>query len=381
MINSTTHPTATPCAILERARVRDAAVIRSVLVAIGMSALTSDLGAQTERRTLEGNSVSVYNLAGRVRVEQGSGSDVVVEVTRGGRDGSRLRLTTSEVRGRNTLSVVYPDDDIVYNGSRGDSRRRWGQSRTELRVNDDGTWGGEGRWNGGRRVRIATNGSGLEAWADLRILVPSGRKLDVNVGVGELEVSRVSADLSLDVAAAHVTVTGTRGRLSIDAGSGGIEVRDVETDDLTIDTGSGGVTFSNVTGRNCRIDTGSGGITGDRMNCDLVNIDAGSGGIQIDDVRAPSANIETGSGGVRLGLRTAPRDLRVESGSGGVTVSMPEGAGADVDIQTGSGRIQTDFPLAASRVERNHVRGRIGNGSGRIVIESGSGSVNLRRTS
>ncbi len=344
-----------------------------------MLSITSTLGAQTERRTLDGSAVSVYNLVGHVRVEQGSGSDVVVEVTRGGRDGSRLRLATREINGRNTLSVVFPDEDIVYNGGRSDTRRRWGSSNTEMRVNEDGTWGGDGRWSSGRRVRISSNGNGIEAWADLRILVPSGRKLDVNVGVGELEANRVSADLTLDVASARVTATGIRGRLTIDAGSGGVEVRDVDADNLNIDTGSGGVTFSNVSGRGCHIDTGSGGVTGDRLNCDDVRIDAGSGGIQIADVRAPSATIETGSGGVRLGLRSAPRNLRIESGSGGVTVSMPENAGAEVEIQTGSGRIDTDFQLSTSRLARNHVRGRIGNGSGRIYIESGSGSVNLRR--
>lgn len=350
-----------------------------------MSVSARDANAQSERRTLSGSTVSIYNVVGRVRVEAGSGSDVVVEITRGGRDASRLRIANSERSGRNTLSIVYPDDDIVYNDRYNDSRDRipgWGgRSSAEFRVNDDGTWGNNWRGSDGRRVRVRNSGSGVEAWADMRILVPSGKKIDVNVGVGQLDVDRVNADLMLDVAAAHVTVTGTRGRLSVDAGSGGVELRDVTADDLNIDTGSGGVRFSGVSGGRCSIDTGSGGITGDRVTCDDITVDAGSGSIRVDDLRAPNATIESGSGGVRLGLRVAPRSLRVESGSGGVTVSMPDNAGADVEVQTGSGSISSDFAVSTTRIGRNHLHGRIGNGSGRIYIESGSGSVRLLKGS
>lgn len=363
---------------------RSSAVRRGALAALllALPALTPRAAAaQSERRTLDGSAVSIYNLVGDVRVEPGSGADVVIEVTRRGRDASKLRLETREIRGRNTLVIVYPDGDIVYDGSRDrDSRRRWGSSSSEMRVNDDGTWGGDGRWDRGRRVRIRSSGDGNEVWADLRILVPTGKRVDVNLGVGELSADRVNADLTLDVASAHVTVSGTRGKLSVDAGSGGVELRDVNADDLNVDTGSGGVSVSGVSGGRCSIDTGSGGITGERMSCDEVMVEAGSGSIRLDDVRAPSATVESGSGGVRLGLRTAPRNLHVESGSGGVTVTMPPGVGAEVDIQTGSGGIETDFAISTSRVARNHVRGRIGDGSGRIYIETGSGSVRLRKT-
>ena len=45
---------------------------------------------QPERVVLQGRDVAIYNLAGRLRVEGGSGDRVVVEVTRGGRDAGRL---------------------------------------------------------------------------------------------------------------------------------------------------------------------------------------------------------------------------------------------------------------------------------------------------
>lgn len=354
--------------------------LRSAAFAVACTAfaLPHSVAAQSERRTLSGNEVSVYNVAGEVTVESGSGSDVVVEVRRGGRDADRLRVEVGQIRGRNTLRVVYPrGDDIVYTPRDGDRGRGWGSSwNTEMSLDDDGTWG-ESRWDDRRRIRVKSSGSGTEAWADIRILVPSGRSLDVNLGVGRLDARGVDANLRLDASAARINVSGTRGDLVIDAGSGGVELRDVNASALDVDNGSGGITFSNVTGRTCNIDTGSGGVRGDGIECDDVKVNTGSGSVQLADVRSSATEVETGSGGVRIDLLRAPRSLRVDAGSGGVTVSMPANTGAEVDIETGSGGINTDFGLETDRYERNRLRGRIGNGSGRINIETGSGSVRL----
>lgn len=326
--------------------------------------------------------MAVYNLAGTITVEPGSGSDVIVEVTRGGRDADRLRIETGQVRGKNALRVVYPDGDIVYAGGRDDRARGWsGSWNTEMSINDDGTWGGAGRWNGRRRVRVKSRGDGTEAWADIRILVPAGKSLDVNLGVGRLDARGVNADLRLDVSSARVTASGTRGSLTIDAGSGGVELRDVNASTLSVDNGSGGITFSNVTGGMCSIETGSGGVKGDGISCDGVRVSTGSGGVELDAVRSQDTNVDTGSGGIRINLLTAPRSLRIDAGSGSVVVGLPATTSAEVDIDTGSGGIDTDFGLVMNKYERNRLRGRIGSGTGRIQIETGSGSVRMMKRS
>src|SRR5258708_178771 len=88
---------------------------------------------QTERVTLDGRDIAIYNLVGRLTVEGGTGDKVVVEVTRGGRDASRLKVQTGEVRGHNALRVIYPSDRIYY------SDTRW-SGRTTFTVDDDGTF-------------------------------------------------------------------------------------------------------------------------------------------------------------------------------------------------------------------------------------------------
>ena len=267
---------------------------------------------------------------------------------------------------------MYPDDDIIYLAL---GRR----SNSTFSVGRDGTWGNERGWGTGRRIRVRGSGSGLEAWADLRILVPAGKRVEVNQGVGEMNVTRVNADLRLDAASAHVTVSGTKGNLSADVGSGGLDVRDVIGDEIFLETGSGGVTAQGLTGRKIKLDTGSGGLTGGSITADELNADVGSGSIRLDNVKVSRAKFDAGSGGINVSLTGPIKSLDVDAGSGGVTISLPATLGAEVDIETGSGGIDTDFPVQVSRMERHHLRGRIGDGSGRIHIESGSGAVRLKK--
>jgi hypothetical protein len=87
--------------------------------------------------------------------------------------------------------------------------------------------------------------------------------------------------------------------------------------------------------------------------------------------------VDAGSGRTELGFLQPVEDLAIDAGSGGVTVRLPAAQGADIDIETGSGGIDSDFTVQTTRLARNHLRGQIGDGKARIKIESGSGMVRL----
>ena len=343
--------------------------------------------AQTERRVLSGEQVAIYNLAGKLRVESGGGSEVVVEVMRGGRDGDRLRLEEGTIRGYQTLRVVYPSDRIVYPElGRG--------NRSTITVRDDGTWGNElsrgDRSERGDRssrdypdrernqVEISSAGSGLEAYADLRVLVPRGQRLVIHNAAGDARITMVDADLAVEVASSTISADRTRGRLSLDTGSGSVSVSDAQGD-VDLDTGSGGVTITGVRGGNLKMDTGSGSIRGGDIDVSDLKADVGSGGVHLERVRASRVDVDAGSGGTELELLSPIDQLKVEAGSGGVTVRLPATLSATVDLETGSGGIDTDFSVQVTKFEQHHIVGRIGDGRGRIKIEAGSGSVRLLR--
>ncbi len=325
------------------------------------------LDAQSSRYTLTGNDPAVYNLVGQMRVEPGSGSDVVVELTRRGADGAKLSIETGPLNGRASLRVIYPGDRIVYAAF---GRR----SQTQLRVRDDGTF--EGR--GGREVTVSGDGSGLDAAADLRVLVPAGHAASVNLAVGRVTVSNVDGRLTVDASSADVEASGTRGWISVDVGSGNVGVTDGQGD-IHVDTGSGDVTLSGLRGNEVTIETGSGNVTATRLGAATLSVETGSGDVHLTAVSSADARIETGSGNIELDVDGTLRTFRGETGSGDVTIRAPASLSAAVDIETSSGGIRSDFDVAIARREEDRLVGRIGDGRGRISIETGSGDVRLIR--
>ena len=333
----------------------------------------ASLGAQQlERYAISDDEVAIYNLAGEMRLEPGSGSDVTVQVTRAGADAAKVKVAQGKRDGVETLRFIYPGDRILYGQpSNGSS--------TQLRVRDDGTFGDDQERKGkqdGRRVTIASSGGGLDARANLRIAVPSGRQVSVYLAVGEVSVTNVNGDLHIDAASAPVTASGTRGELDIDVGAGPVQVTQ-SRGDLSVDTGSGGVTATDIRGESVSIETGSGDVTASRLNSNQLSIDTGSGNIQVTGLTAPQVKLQTGSGSVTADLNGEVWDVAVETGSGDVMLKVPPTLAAEVDIETSSGDIETDFEVAVTRHARDHMTGRIGDGGGKIAIESGSGGIKL----
>jgi DUF4097 and DUF4098 domain-containing protein YvlB len=341
-------------------------------LALGCLLLPTTAAAQQgERYTLDGDDVAVYNLAGTLTVEPGTGP-VSVEMVRGGADAARLRVAQGEIDGRETLRVVYPAESIVYTGVEGNSS-------TTLKVRDDGTFGdgdSERRHHDGRTVRVSSRGTGLQAHADLRVRMPAGHEVSLYLAVGEVSITNVNGELLVDGHSAPVNATGTKGTLILDVGSGPVQVSRAEGD-VDIDTGSGSVQVTEFTGGELTIDTGSGGVTGSGLKADAIHIDTGSGDIELTAAVSPTLALETGSGSVSADLRGPVSELSVETGSGDVSVRAPASLAAQVEIETASGEIETDFQLQVTRHSRDHVVGQIGNGSGRVAIETGSGDVRL----
>lgn len=341
-------------------------------VAIATAACLLGTGAAAQQRfEITGSTVAVYNLAGEITLEAGTGSAVTVEVTRGGADAGGLEIERGPLAGRETLRVVYPTEHLRFPGAgyRGAS---------DLWVREDGTFGDgrDGRRRGdGRRVRISSRGD-FEAFANLRVLVPQGQRVEVYLGVGRLSATNVRGDLHLDAAGADVTTSGTTGSLSVDVGSGHTSIRNAEGD-LTIDTGSGEVDVSGARGDVVVIDTGSGRVTVSSVTTGDLNIDTGSGDVEVTGATARRVRLDTGSGSVSCELIANPEDVDVDTGSGGVTLTLPASYSATVDIDAGGRGIDVEFPIETRRFSRDHVVGTIGDGRGTLRVDAGSGGVRI----
>lgn len=350
---------------------------------------SGSVSAQEVHR-LDGPRVAVYNLAGAVEVVRGDGSQVVVEVTRGGADRGRLSVETGRIGGRETLRVIYPGDRVVY-------RERGRSSNTTVQVGRDGTFL-DGR-RGGDRVRISGRGDGLEAHADLLVRVPPGVEVAVHLAVGEgrardleaglafrtgsgrVDVANVAGPVDVDTGSGAVTISEVRGDVTADTGSGAITLQRISGGDVDADTGSGRISLEDISGSSLNADTGSGRILGQALAVEELSVDTGSGRIELDRLQALRVSCDTGSGSVRLGLTSDVELLVVDTGSGGVAVDVPSGFGAAMELSSGSGSVSVDVPgTEAAVAKRRYFRGRVGDGEGRVMIETGSGGITVRRS-
>jgi hypothetical protein len=353
-------------------KMNNGSVGRAVLFLIPLVAgalMAPPNGSSQEEHRVRGDEVAVYNLAGAVEIVPGSGNEVVVQVMRGGGDAGRLDIGLRQVDGREALVIRYPADRVVY--------PELGRGyRTEIRVRDDGTFFGDWGLSRGDEVRITGSGDGLEAWADLRISVPRGQDLAVYQAVGEANMMEVDGTVLMDMASGNAGVRASSGELSIDTGSGSITV-DGFDGDVNLDTGSGNVELMEVRGDDVTVDTGSGSVRVSRIQAARVEVDTGSGEIELRGVASPDVTLDTGSGTVEVELTEDVDNLEIDTGSGDVTVWVPGGVGAQVELDTGSGGIDLDLPLEVQEVERDHVEGILGDGRGRIYVDTGSGRIRL----
>jgi lia operon protein LiaG len=337
---------------------------RAGFIILALAAPPALAAQQSQRVELSGTSLTVYNLVGTLQVVPASGSAAAAEVTRRGADGARLGVESSG----GTLRIVYPGTQFVYPAM-------GANSETSLDANEDGTFGGE---HGGRRVKIAGRGTGLEAWADVRLMLPEGARLKLNVGVGKVTLTNVDGTISAQTASGDIESSGTRGSLTLGTGSGDVSLAGHDGA-LGIDTGSGDILLKDVKTDELSLDTGSGDVRVSGLAAARLKVDTGSGDVTVSGASVRVVNVDTGSGDIHLAVTSDLDELAVDTGSGDVELTAPASLGAQVDIETTSGDINTQFPLQVTRQGHDGLKGTVGDGKGRITIETASGDVALRK--
>lgn len=93
-----------------------------------------------------------------------------------------------------------------------------------------------------------------------------------------------------------------------------------------------------------------------------LNVSSGTGGIYLDlsDFQVSALTINTGTGGIELTLPAMDEryTTRVETGTGGGTITVLEGAAVRLDLNSGTGGMTVDVPDNAAV----RVRGSVGTG-------------------
>ncbi len=189
--------------------------------------------------------------------------------------------------------------------------------------------------------------------------------------------ARIEASSDTEGAAANLA-----GRVTIDGSGGqvratgpesennswwsvGYEIFVPQAQNLTLKTHNGGVSISDVRGQ--------------------IHFDGLNGGVHLKRVAGEIAG-RTVNGGIDVeldGNGLDARQMELSTTNGGVRITMPANYSANVRAETGTGRVQSDFPLPleTGKTRSQHVEFAIGSGGPPIHITTGNGSIQLKRAS
>ncbi len=178
----------------------------------------------------------------------------------------------------------------------------------------------------------------------------------------------IGSDACLSMGAGGIETCGQLGKITANTGAGSVRLDDCE--EARAHTGAGNVEIAAVSG-SVDTKTGAGTVTVSKVG-GSAHIVTAAGNASVGDITGSAkfttahGNIEVGHAGDNLEAFTASGNVevhladhgrvRAKTVSGRVSVGVPNGVAALLDISTLSGRVRSDLAASAAPGERRGVR-------------------------
>ncbi len=208
---------------------------------------------------------------------------------------------------------------------------------------------------------------------------------DVNRRLGEANyelVVPVGTRVHAGSVSGDITIQGTGDEVEAHTVSGDVLVEDASRV-VDVGTVSGSATLRRVSGR-VEVGTVAAQVLVDGISGDL-SASTVAAHVDVRNGRLTGFRATTVSGGITYdGTFTRDGRYDLNTHSGAIRFALPANAGADLELETFSGSISSDFPLTLQPDNAVGRRARrmqftIGEGGARIRAETFSGSITIRR--
>jgi DUF4097 and DUF4098 domain-containing protein YvlB len=218
---------------------------------------------------------------------------------------------------------------------------------------------------------------------------------------GSIECESVAGpSIALQSGNGGISAKGLRGSVTAESAYGSIACEDVADGDLKLRSGNGRILITNASFGVCEARSSYGAVAGKDLKGESVTLGSGNGSVEAQNVQTKTLNLSSdygairtarittsnlsatsGNGEIGIACSSSPADLkaRVRSSYGSVEFAAPSGFAGEVDLSTSYGTVRTTLPVTVrGEITGSKVVGKVGDGPGRIQIESGSGSVELK---
>jgi hypothetical protein len=248
--------------------------------------------------------------------------------------------------------------------------------------------------SGDRSLWSVIRGDRAMAWVDYAIEVP--RRLDVRIATtsGEARIHSVDGLARVHATSGDIEVRDIGGGVEVELTSGTVEARDIRGDmklvassgsadvdgidgSVEVTATSGSLALYRV-GGNTTVTLVSGDLTVRGCLGDVVFVTQ-SGDAEIHDVEG-SISAMTSSGDLDVVIvPVGEKEFNLSSSSGDIDVRYraPDNYGFKLNVNTNSGSIEGDMAIKVDKITRRQLRGIVGSGKSRVVIETASGDVKI----
>ena len=229
----------------------------------------------------------------------------------------------------------------------------------------------------GNLIRIGSSDRRLSHTSiDYTVEVPTDAEIHGSTGSGDVEFDGIHGPATFSSGSGNITADSIASDVQVKTGSGDLELEEIQGQTLA-ESGSGNIKIHTAKGA-VRVGTGSGDVVITQPG-DNVIAETGSGDIEVENATA-DLRLQTGSGTIKVGGNPGAMNYwDIHSGSGDVTLNVPQTASFRLYAHTGSGGINAQMPVVMEGTAGKHeLRARIGDGKARVEIGTSSGTIELR---
>ena len=149
--------------------------------------------------------------------------------------------------------------------------------------------------------------------------------------------------------------------------------------DLKLESHNGAVKITDIKGQIDAI-THNGQVRADQVT-GAVKLQTHNGGITCREISG-DAQLNTHNGGVKVDYSQTAEpvcDISVVTHNGSIDLTIPQNFSARIEASTHNGSINTQIPITVmGKVSRNTINGTIGDGKGKLDLETYNGSIKIK---
>lgn len=195
---------------------------------------------------------------------------------------------------------------------------------------------------------------------DYEITVPTETRVHSRLGSGDMQVSGLQGDLSLESGSGDVVLNHITGNIQLHSSSGDVRAQAI-CGPFLAEASSGDIRLEEEAKGDVSVHTGSGNIEITGVNGGLKVV-AGSGDVSIDGT--PSANWDA------------------QTGSGNLSLHVPSNSGFNLEAGTSSGELHIGRAVSMTvqgNLEAMHhqIKGTVGSGGPTVTARTGSGDLSI----